>query len=251
MQNADLRGFAASYQQMVNSYTALTDQLGEASEALGAAATRLELARAVLEGMAPAPQLDESQRVELSGDIEQMRLRMIGRMAALRAQADHADAARRDKALAELHVLVGRLENLNALQASLQQHQRPLAPGTAPAQLAEQLRMMEETIAEEERMLGVIARSAQLLVRNTAAQLRHAMTLLEVQAQLPRAQLAQLAQSRAAVQSVLDDLAAAHGAAAERAGQLLGGAAAGRPPMNADELLRRVDQLIDGTPVRE
>jgi hypothetical protein len=55
LQHSDLRGFTVSYKQMVDSYTALTDQLGEASEALGAAATRVELARAILSGMLPAP----------------------------------------------------------------------------------------------------------------------------------------------------------------------------------------------------
>jgi hypothetical protein len=182
----------------------------------------------------------------LGADIDQMRLRLIGRMAALRAQVHQADPARREKILAELQTLVGRLENLNSLQASLQQNERPLAPGLAPAQLNEQLRMMEETIAEEERLLGLVARSAQLLVGNTAAQFRHTMALLEVQAQLPREQLAQLQQSRTAVQGILDDLAAAHGAAAERAGMLLGGRPAAGPPMDPEELLRRVDQLVDG-----
>lgn len=251
LQHADLRGFAVSYKQMVDSYTALTDQIGEASEALGSAATRIALARSTLTGLSPTPRLDESLRAELAADIEQIQMRLIARMAALRAQVDHADSARREKTLRDLQTLVGRLENLNSLQSLLQQNDRPLAPSLAPAQLNEQLRLMEEAITEEERLLGVVARSAQLLVSNSAAQLRHTMTLLEVQAQLPREQVAQLQRSRAAVQNILDDLVAAHGSAAERAGQMLDGRTVNQKPLDAEQLLRRVDQLIDGSGGRE
>lgn len=245
LQHTDLRGFTESYKQMVDSYTALTDQIGEASEALGAAGTRVELARAILEGMSPSVEIDEQASTELAADIGQMRTRLIARMAALRAQVDHVDSERREKTLHELQLLVRRLENLQSLQASLDQNEHPLAPVLAPVHLEEQLQLMEQMIAEEERLLGVVARSARLMVGNTSTHLRHTMRLLDVQAQLPREQLAQLQQSRAAVQSILDELTVAYGTAAERAGQLLSGGPSRELEMEPEELLRHVDRLVD------
>jgi replication-associated recombination protein RarA len=142
--------------------------------------------------------------------------------------------------------LVSRIQQLDRLSAALRENTAPLVPGLTASNLHEQLDVVEQTLDQEEQMLAVLSQSMKLLVDSTTGEMRHTMRLLEVDAQIPDDQILQLSQTRAAVQTVLDEVTQAHGRAADSALEML---SQGTPPAIADqdELLRKVDQMLNAS----
>ena len=244
LQHVELRQFAQSYKRMVDAYGQLADHVGDASSAIGLARTRVELAKRSLNSLDASHAPDSEQRGKLNEDIGQIRAMLIGKLGSLRALFEHAQGENKEKLLGQIQGFVGRIQQLDRLSAALRENTAPLVPGLTASNLREQLDVVEQTLDQEEQMLVVLSQSMKLLVDSTTGEMRHTMRLLEVSVQIPDEQMLQLSQTRAAVQTVLDEVAQAHARAADSAIEML---SKGTPPVTADpdELLRQVDQLLN------
>jgi hypothetical protein len=244
LQHGDLREFARSYQQMVDAYTTLTDHLGGAEEAVGAAAMRVGLARESLADAGAVGEPDSQQRQKLAEDVDQIRALLIGRLAAARATLERAEGEQREKLLQQMGGLVARIGQLDKLKRTFEEGARPLVPGLTADDLGRQLDEIDEALAVEQRMLGVVAQAARQSVETLSGHVRRTMLLLEVEAQVPRQQLAQLTAARESVQNTLDEILAAHQRAANGAIRILSRTDDALPIQDAGQLLEQVDRLL-------
>lgn len=244
LQNGDLRQFAKSYRRMVAAYTTLSDHIGCAAETVGGATMRVELARESLADVDSIGETDPKARRQLVEDIGQIRALLIGKLAALRARLEHAKEDQKPELLQKMRGLFVRITQLDKLTESVEESARPLLPGLAANELHRQLDEIDQSLEQEEDMLSVVADSAHLSVDTLSQQVRRTMLLLEVEATIPVEQMAELAQTREAVHSVLDEITAAHRRAANSAIDILARSADQTELQNPEQLLQQVDGLL-------
>lgn len=245
LQHGELREFLKSYRRMVDSYGQLSDHVADAAASIGAAEAQVGLAKRSLTRLDEKPSNRNESRQQLREDLGQVRALLIGRLATLRQQFVEAGQDEQKELMSQIQGLVGRVRQLDQLKSSLNQGSRPLLPGLAAGDLHRQLDVIGQALDEEQRTLGVVARSVGLLVDSTTADMQRTVRLLQIQTSIPREQLAQLAETRKAVQSVLDEVLQAHAVATKSAQNILSAADASAITDDPEQLLREVDRLLE------
>ena len=245
LQHGRLREFLRSYKQTVDAYNSLTDHVGNASEAIGAASTRLQLARESLGEVGTLTETDPQTRLELSQDVDQLRALLMGQLAVFRAQLDQADERAQQGMLRRMHGIVVRIGQMDGLKRSLQQGGRALMPALAADQLSRRLEEIEEALEIEQQMLGLVANSSRLSVQTLSGQIKRTVLLLQVEASIPRVEIVNLQQTRVEVQGILDHIMTAHQRAANTAAGILTQPVGTDQPFDSEQLLRDVDQLLE------
>ena len=245
LEHGRLKQFAKSSKRMVEAYNRLSDQIGDAASSIGDAQVQVSLATDSLHSLGDAPKLDSAKRRTLTEDISQIRALMMGKLASLKALYEQANTeGDRAKLAQQLSGIVNRVKQLDALGNSLAAGTRPILPGVAANELRSQLDAIDDSLHEEERMLGVLAESVRLLVDATTSEMRRTMRLLEISASIPRRQLNELTRTRIAVQKALNDVAAAHQKAQSEAQLMLTSTPVASGSINQTKLMHEVESLI-------
>ncbi len=243
LKNENVRTYVESYQVMVQQYGVVADLVGDAAEASGEMAVRLDALKADLQQLDTAAPADADQRAALLNDIAAIRGDLTGRLSALDSQYKEAGDEFRENMKGKLAGIVIRIEQMQALEKSLSEGTGPVVPGYAMSQYSRQLNDMQQVLHEEQESLNVVSRSVRLLVESNVAQMRRSLRMLQLQNKLPLDQFRRLQQSQQEVQQVMTQLDSAHRRMSAAVVDILAGQV-DVPAMNDAELESRINKAL-------
>ncbi len=210
LEESDAPEFVKQYQRLASAYGGAAESTEQCFRDLGAARIKVRIARQVLARLA-APdserQLERERADQIRQGVQAGREVLLSRMAEL--QPKDTETAAAPNALAELSMLVERIEQLDQLVGA---GEASLSSVASSQNLAGPLDAIDRQLSDDEQVLKLQARLISELVEQRTREMQRALGYLELTASLPEEEVRRLRDARRNLRGLVEQIDATRSA---------------------------------------